>query len=144
MQTTSIHVGIPQTPATPTGMSNSPGNVTLTLSTAESGTETSTEFFKFTVKAERVANGDVSLHLRSIENYTDGQAVEVAIGGLVGDEEYRFSVRASNSLGSSSFSENSQAIRVLGEIRSWLTSVFWIYSSLSSFPSICSYTQFIC
>ena len=114
---TSICVGIPQTPATPTGMSNSPGNVILTLSTAESGTEASTELFNFTVRAEQVTSDDVivSLHLRPIENYTDTQAVEVAIGGLVGNQEYRFSAAASNRFGSSSFSENSQAIRVQGE-----------------------------
>ena len=114
--TIAIDTGIPQIPAMPSGVSNDPGSVTLTLSTEEAGTATSTEFFQFIVRAEQVSNGSVSYHLRPIEDYMDRQEVNVVVYGLVGDEQYRFRASASNSFGNSNFSDESSEIRIVGKI----------------------------
>jgi len=88
-----LPTGIPQVPTPPTGISNSPGSVLLTLSTRKSGT-TPPQMFSFVVNVTLVF--DRSRFSRTLEasDYIDGEARHFTIDGLMTGGVYLFSAQA--------------------------------------------------
>jgi len=101
--------GIPRTPDTPIGVSNTPGSVVLTLSTQESGT-TPPQMFSFVVNVTLTGDGSRSSRILEANDYIDNEQREFTIDGLMAGEFYRFSAQAQNQFGSSDFT-NSDPIR---------------------------------
>jgi len=99
--------GIPRTPDTPTGVSNTPGSVVLTLSTRESGT-TPPQMFSFVVSIILTLDGSRSSRILDANDYVDNEQHEFTIDGLMAGEIYLFSAQAQNEC-SSRFA-NSQPI----------------------------------
>jgi len=100
------HAGIPQVPVTPTGISNAPGSVLLTLSTPESGT-TPPQMFLFVVNVTLTFDGSTFSHILEANDYMDGEARQFTIDGLMVGGIYLFSAQAQNEFGSSDFSGSS-------------------------------------
>ena len=98
--------GIPPTPDTPTGVSNTPGTVLLTLSTLESGT-TPPQMFLFVVNVTLTFDGSTFSHILEANDYMDGEARQFTIDGLMVGGIYLFSAQAQNEFGSSDFSGGS-------------------------------------
>ena len=98
-----LPTGIPQVPSPPTGISNSPGSVVLTLSTCKSGT-TPPQMFSFVVNVTLAF--DRSRFSRTLEanDYIDGEARQFTIDGLMTGGVYLFSAQAQNEFGASEFS----------------------------------------
>ena len=107
-------LGIPQTPNIKRGISNAPQQVTLTVSTAESGIEPSNSFFEFVVlvKDENVTIPEFLVPI----DYTglkDNEIVDIRVSSeqLLAEEMYIFQVQARNAFGTTPFS-NSLSVRV--------------------------------
>ena len=96
------------------GISNAPQQVTLTVSTAESGIESSNAFFEFVVlvKDENVTIPEFLVPI----DYTglkDNEIVDLRVSSeqLLAEEMYIFQVQARNAFGTTPFS-NSLSVRV--------------------------------
>ena len=96
------------------GISNAPQQVTLTVSTAESGIEPSNAFFEFVVlvKDENVTIPEFLVPI----DYTglkDNEIVDLRVSSeqLLAEEMYIFQVQARNAFGTTPFS-NSLSVRV--------------------------------
>ena len=103
-------VGIPRTPDTPTGVSNTPSSVVLTLSTRESGT-TPPQMFSFVVNVTLTFDGSRFSRTLEAYDYIDGEARQFTIAGLMTGGVYLFSAQAQNAFGASEFSGSSLLIR---------------------------------
>ena len=101
--------GIPRTPDTPTGVSNTPGSVVLTLSTRESGT-TPPQMFSFVVNITLTFDGSRFSRILEANDYMDNEERQFTIDGLLAGEFYLFSAQAQNQFGTSDFT-NSDPIR---------------------------------
>ena len=114
--------GIPQSPATPWGVSRKAGEIVLALSTREAGIDGSLHTITFLVNTSRVVNstnGATKLyytdHALMVEGYVDGAEVEFKVQGLTVGDWYTFEAAVRNVFGVSAASETSPAIQVGGK-----------------------------
>lgn len=105
------HSGIPQVPSPPTGSSNTPGSVLLTLSTKESGT-TTPQKFSFFVNITLASGGITTSRTLEAKDYSDREERQFTVDGLTAGGAYLFSAQAQNQFGVSDFSGNSFVVRV--------------------------------